>query len=318
MHWHARRALAARRPRRTPDYEQVAILGGGRGRSPACCAWLFARDLDVLTLGEETAWYSGVEIRRALWLFGGLGCLLAAAAVAQCGLVGFVGLVVPHIGRRLFGPGHRGLIPVASALLGSGPAGDRRRPGAYAQPCSPGPAAGRPSRPPSARRCWPRSCCGGWEADPGRNPRSPAAYHLRRPARHLGLFAHLVLCPDPFWYSLAIQIPSEPCHDVRPHPVRQGPAPRPRRRRRGDPRLPPHRRPARTRPARGQRGHERHAESATCSTRKRRTPRTPRRTTTSARTRPSVSPVATAKATWARSACASCGSTRARRSPARA
>jgi len=100
------------------DYEQVAILGtvlllGG------AIAWLRARDLDVLALGEEAAWYAGVEVRRAVWLFGGLGCLLAAAAVAQCGLVGFVGLVVPHIGRRLFGPGHRALVP-ASALLGGG------------------------------------------------------------------------------------------------------------------------------------------------------------------------------------------------------
>lgn len=100
------------------DYEQVLILGAVVAVA-GLLAWLFARDLDVLTLGEETAWYAGVEIRRALWLFGGLGCLLAAAAVAQCGLVGFVGLVVPHIGRRLFGPGHRGLIP-ASALLGAG------------------------------------------------------------------------------------------------------------------------------------------------------------------------------------------------------
>ena len=100
------------------DYEQVWILLGVL--VPAgLLAWVRARDLDMLTLGEESAWYAGVEVRRALWLFGGLGCLLAAAAVAQCGLVGFVGLVVPHIGRRLFGPGHRALVP-ASALLGAG------------------------------------------------------------------------------------------------------------------------------------------------------------------------------------------------------
>jgi len=100
------------------DYQKVAVLGGvlavGGG-----VAWARARDLDVLTLGEEAAWYTGVEVRRALWLLGGVGCLLAAGAVAQCGLVGFIGLVVPHIGRRLFGPGHRGLLP-ASALLGAG------------------------------------------------------------------------------------------------------------------------------------------------------------------------------------------------------
>jgi iron complex transport system permease protein len=100
------------------DYRQVWTLGivvlvaGG-------AAWIRARDLDVLTLGEETAWLTGVEVRRALWILGGIACLLAAAAVAQCGLVGFVGLVVPHLGRRLFGPGHRRLLP-AAALLGAG------------------------------------------------------------------------------------------------------------------------------------------------------------------------------------------------------
>jgi iron complex transport system permease protein len=97
------------------EYGQVRTLGA----VVLVCglfAWVRARDLDVLTLGEEAAWFSGVEMRRALWLLGGLGCLLAAAAVAQCGLVGFI---VPHLGRRLFGPGHRALVP-AAALLGGG------------------------------------------------------------------------------------------------------------------------------------------------------------------------------------------------------
>ena len=100
------------------DYQQVAILAGALAVGGGL-AWLWARDLDVLTLGEDAAWYAGVEVRRSLWLFGGIGCLLAAAAVAQCGLVGFIGLVVPHIARRLFGSGHRVLLP-ASALLGGG------------------------------------------------------------------------------------------------------------------------------------------------------------------------------------------------------
>ncbi len=100
------------------EYQQVAVLGAVLAVG-GLAAWAWARDLDVLTLGEEAAWFGGVEPRRSLWLLGGLACLLAAAAVAQCGLVGFIGLVVPHIGRRLFGPGHRTLIP-AAALLGAG------------------------------------------------------------------------------------------------------------------------------------------------------------------------------------------------------
>jgi iron complex transport system permease protein len=75
--------------------------------------------LDVLSLGDEAAWFGGVAVRRALLLLGGLACLLAASTVAVAGLVGFVGLVVPHLARALVGPGHRVLLP-ASALLGAG------------------------------------------------------------------------------------------------------------------------------------------------------------------------------------------------------
>ncbi len=99
-------------------YFDVALLGAIVGVG-GLVAFVRARDLDVLTLGEDAAWLSGVRVRQALWLLGGVGCLLAAAAVALCGLVGFVGLGVPHLARRLFGPGHRVLIP-ASALLGAG------------------------------------------------------------------------------------------------------------------------------------------------------------------------------------------------------
>jgi iron complex transport system permease protein len=100
------------------EYDQVRVLGVALALG-GLVAWVRARDLDVLTLGEEAAWFGGVEMRRALWVLGGVGCLLAAAAVAQSGLVGFVGLVVPHIGRRLFGPRHRALVP-AAALIGAG------------------------------------------------------------------------------------------------------------------------------------------------------------------------------------------------------
>jgi iron complex transport system permease protein len=91
-----------------------AVLAVGLG--VAC--WR-ARDLDALTLGEDAAWLTGVDARRALPLLGGVGCLLAASAVATVGLIGFVGLIVPHLARRVVGAGHRALLP-ASALLGGG------------------------------------------------------------------------------------------------------------------------------------------------------------------------------------------------------
>ncbi len=78
-----------------------------------------SRDLDALALGEASARFGGVDTPRAVRLLAAAGCLLVAAAVSTAGLVGFVGLLVPHGARRLVGPGHRVLVPV-SALLGAG------------------------------------------------------------------------------------------------------------------------------------------------------------------------------------------------------
>jgi iron complex transport system permease protein len=77
-------------------------------------AWLFGRDLNALLLGDETARSLGVEVgptRRALIA---ASSLMAAAAVAAAGLIGFVGLIVPHLLRLLVGPDHRRLIPAAA------------------------------------------------------------------------------------------------------------------------------------------------------------------------------------------------------------
>lgn len=79
--------------------------------------WLLAPEFNALTLGHDMAHYLGIRVRLAI----GAGLLLAtfitAAAVGVSGLIGFVGLVVPHIMRNLVGPDHRRLIP-ASALGG--------------------------------------------------------------------------------------------------------------------------------------------------------------------------------------------------------
>lgn len=78
-----------------------------------------ARDLDALTLGEDGAWLLGVDARRAIPLLGGVACLFSATAIATSGLIGFVGLVVPHLARPWAGARHRGLV-LACALLGGG------------------------------------------------------------------------------------------------------------------------------------------------------------------------------------------------------
>jgi cobalamin transport system permease protein len=77
-----------------------------------------ARTLNGLLLGEETAAHLGVDVRRERAILLGLASLITAAAVAVSGLIGFVGLVVPHVVRMLVGPNARLVLPL-SALGGA-------------------------------------------------------------------------------------------------------------------------------------------------------------------------------------------------------
>ena len=81
-------------------------------------ARFFAFHLNAFSLGEEGAAYLGIEVERDKILILSLGSLLTATAVSISGLVGFVGLVMPHAVRLSLGPDHRLLIP-ASALAGA-------------------------------------------------------------------------------------------------------------------------------------------------------------------------------------------------------
>jgi iron complex transport system permease protein len=77
-----------------------------------------ARPLDLLALGEEPASYLGADVERVKRRVYVAASLLTAAAVAVSGVIGFVGLVVPHIGRLVWGHRHRALLPVS--FLGGG------------------------------------------------------------------------------------------------------------------------------------------------------------------------------------------------------
>jgi iron complex transport system permease protein len=79
-------------------------------------AW--GREIDILSLGEDAAAGLGLEADRAARRVYLTASLLAAATVAAAGLIGFVGLVVPHIARRLGAGAQRGVI-LASALIGA-------------------------------------------------------------------------------------------------------------------------------------------------------------------------------------------------------
>ncbi|WOV88228.1 iron ABC transporter permease [Sporosarcina oncorhynchi] len=79
---------------------------------------LFGRELNVMLLGEDHAKSAGVNIRFMRNSVLALTALITGAAVAVSGIIGFVGLVVPHIIRIIAGPDHRFLLP-ASALGGA-------------------------------------------------------------------------------------------------------------------------------------------------------------------------------------------------------
>ncbi|MET8694082.1 iron ABC transporter permease [Streptomyces bauhiniae] len=81
-------------------------------------AWLLARRLDLLALGDRAARHLGVDVERLRVTAIVLIAVMVAAAVAFSGVIGFVGLVVPHLIRMAIGPGHRALIP-ASMLGGA-------------------------------------------------------------------------------------------------------------------------------------------------------------------------------------------------------
>ncbi len=78
----------------------------------------YTRDLNVMLLGEEDASAVGIEVERTKRILLAVSSIITAAAVAVAGVIGFVGLVIPHIMRLVVGPDHRLLLPT-SALAGA-------------------------------------------------------------------------------------------------------------------------------------------------------------------------------------------------------
>ncbi len=79
--------------------------------------FLFGRKLNILALGDEVATGLGMRVERTRFLLLAVAALLAASAVSVAGMLGFVGLIAPHIVRIAIGPDNRFLLP-ASALFG--------------------------------------------------------------------------------------------------------------------------------------------------------------------------------------------------------
>jgi iron complex transport system permease protein len=82
------------------------------------CGCLLARSLNVLALGDELTVGLGVSLLRSRLLIGGVATLLAAGAVSIAGLIGFVGLLVPHAVRLMVGTDNRFVLPF-SAVAGA-------------------------------------------------------------------------------------------------------------------------------------------------------------------------------------------------------
>jgi len=80
--------------------------------------YLRSRRLNLILSGEENALQLGVDVEKLKLISYLSASLITAASVSACGLIGFVGLIIPHSVRLIFGPDHRLLIPSA-ALLGA-------------------------------------------------------------------------------------------------------------------------------------------------------------------------------------------------------
>jgi iron complex transport system permease protein len=80
--------------------------------------FLFARPLNVMQLDEDQAEQLGINVERTKIILLGAATFITAAAVCFVGTIGFVGIIVPHIVRLIWGPDHRLLLPL-SAIMGA-------------------------------------------------------------------------------------------------------------------------------------------------------------------------------------------------------
>ncbi|MFB6118326.1 vitamin B12 ABC transporter permease BtuC [Halosegnis sp.] len=95
-----------------------ALVTGSLGVVLVGVMYLYAGDLNALLLGEQEAQAVGVKVERTKQLLLATASVVTGAAVAVAGVIGFVGLIVPHAMRLLVGPDHRVLLPT-SALAGA-------------------------------------------------------------------------------------------------------------------------------------------------------------------------------------------------------
>ncbi|MCK4248748.1 MAG: iron ABC transporter permease [Candidatus Omnitrophica bacterium] len=96
-------------------YLIIVLIATGAG---IIAAMFFARDLNAIAIGEEEALHLGIKVDTVKKILFCLASLITGVIVSACGLIGFVGLIIPHTMRLIIGPDHRGLLP-ASCLGGA-------------------------------------------------------------------------------------------------------------------------------------------------------------------------------------------------------
>jgi iron complex transport system permease protein len=101
----------------TASWQALAVFAA-YAAIPLTLLLYHARSLDLIALGDEPAHHLGADVDRIRRLVYLSTALLTAASVATCGIIGFVGLVVPHAVRTMFRPLHRSLLPLVFLLGG--------------------------------------------------------------------------------------------------------------------------------------------------------------------------------------------------------
>ncbi|MHB8155444.1 MAG: FecCD family ABC transporter permease [Candidatus Omnitrophota bacterium] len=77
-----------------------------------CVIYFFAQDLNAISMGEEAAMHLGIDAQNIKKILILVTALISASLICICGIIGFVGLIVPHMMRLVVGPNHKVLIPM--------------------------------------------------------------------------------------------------------------------------------------------------------------------------------------------------------------
>ncbi|MCK4948061.1 MAG: iron ABC transporter permease [Candidatus Aureabacteria bacterium] len=98
---------------------RIVLFSGGIVSASILLAIPLTKELNAVSIGDDLATYVGIKVEWIKTIFFVLSGIMTAAVVSSVGMIGFVGLVIPHITRKLFGPDIRVLLP-ASVVIGSG------------------------------------------------------------------------------------------------------------------------------------------------------------------------------------------------------